>query len=1101
MGTVRRALLRSGRHRGFTLLEVGIAAAMFMTVLGVVAVSSARAQYAAQSARSLSYLVGEVDFLLGDISPEDLGPSSLVRVPSPCSHDESRSCITVFGQPAEVSWTVVPGSSWSSTGYSAPSATVFGRATGGRDLEVTRSREVSIPHSGRLVRLVPSGNLDYQGPVFVYSEAQGEVLVSSEGLPVGAVVGPYGSVVLEVPEGSCLGAGDCRLALSPDGSTVSADVALTHRSVGRPLVVSAAGVSEHSFEVSPRSPFSVLVESVLPDGGRAYPAVAGTVCLHLAALREGSWVELSSACNGPDPRLVVFEELEVSGLGAAVTPGEALVVSASHIDAGSPCSSGAGRLVPTSSGWVQAPEDTELPCSASLWGEPSGVRLSPDSAVRVGEFTFVAAGGLPVLSWEDAPDAGASSGVRVTAPWSAPLDCEFPCEDPQASVLPALPFLDSPSLGVMGVPAVSLPSGDTLEVTLTVFSPSGSPSLELVSVVGDVTVEFKDETLRDEFDADPEQDPDTEPPPVWFPLGEGGSVTAGSFGPAGEVTLRLAAGSGSIPRALLWDVGAPESSVLFLPSSGDPLVDVIAPMPSVRQGSSLAVPVFLVSDSGELVGLPAGIFAQDPSGSVVLSGAGGGSPLLEVGAHEAGRVDVELDEALLPSVLGVPDLPVQVVPRPGSVALSSTIPSQMLQGTVSPFSVTLTDIAGEPLPGWPVWFWAEDEYGSFVRHISASEVSCVTGSPTGACLLQLKAVSSAPAGSFSVRAAAGWSPSVASSSAHAVSVLANPSGVFVDGVVVSPGGSASARATVLTAPQAPVVGAMLQMVSQATFLAEDSVSSAVPLPAGSVSLVADLASCPEDATICISFSGPSDSEGFAFVDLVVASGADAGIYTIPVGSGASSSASSAPWKVTVAPLTATAEVGAGVFVAPGGSILVPVTLREPLGTPARGRAVAAASSTPGVRAEVVGLSDSEGKVDLALEVASDFEVPASGVVQLDLLVEGVPLGSSVNVPVREAAVEAILSGAAYRDAVSSQLRISLRGSDGAPLGERAARVELPSGLELLTAEGGCGEGLLCFDAESELTLEVVVSGPAPSSGVLLLTVDGVRLELMVQVVG
>lgn len=1388
--TVRAAAARSGSRRGFTLLEVGIAAAMFMVVMGVVAVASARAQFAAQAARTLSVLSSEVEFLLDRLAPEDVssasGSYSMVSVPSPCDDDAFRTCLTVFGRPASISWTVVPGQGWAGGGFDAagPSVTVVATAVGDRGVEVTRSRELVLPRDSRLVRLVASGPVSFEGPVFLHA-LSGEPLRSAGGAPVGAVVGPSGAVLLEVPEGRCLQEGECVVALSSAGSAVAGPVALSYRSASGSVVAPASGVSEHVFEVTELSYFSVLLEALLPSGERAYPSAAGSVCLHLSLEGASGWEEVQVACNTDDPRMVTFSSATVpsSGRAAALPAGSSVLVTASPVAEGSPCVSGAGRMVPSPSGWVEAPEGVDLPCSADLWGTPSGFRTSPEAPLSEGMAVLTVSGGLPVLVWAAEPPefvpvsasggsvseytqsgvtyrvhtfdrvgssslevlqggavdflivggggggsnftggaggrggaggggllttigsapimlepgsypvsvgaggqgnrttvvnsdggdggisrfagfealggggvtsrpggsgggaslntagntndhgaggagtsgqgnaggaarnggadvgrggggggagqpgasgresgdggdgrlvdidgrsmfyagggggnghpasspgfagrgglgggadgvltgngrsgapgtgGGASSGgvasgnvggdggsgvvivryvvaqpsgsevvlpatgtvggARVDAPWSAPFDCGSPCVAPAPSVLPAAAFLEMPSLGTFGVPGVQVEQGTSVAVTVRPADRSGPVTLTLAEVSPGRSVEYRDDTLRDAYYQEPE--PSGPPPPVWFDLPAGSSPPSSAYLPSGHLRLRVQASSSGDGYADLALAGA--STVrLWLPSTGagGSVVDVLSPRLVAGQSRSTSATVVFVSAAGEATDAPEddGVVAgSSGQGAVLRAGPFGAEFDLDVFSPPAGPALLEV-----PGGAAAPTVGVQVLPHPARPQVTVDAPAAALQGTSFPLVVSLTDLAGAPLSGWPVWLWVEDMSGRFVRDVRSPEVACFT-SPSGSCELPVEVSSSAASVTVRVSLVAGWSRSVASSAPRTLTVQDNPSGLYIDGSTVSPGGRAATLARVRTAAQSPVSGVALQASLEGSFAGAGG--SPQPLPPGSVAQVADLDVCP-DVLLCVATSGPSSLEGVVVLDLSAAPDVQPGVYTLTFSAGPGRSQ---VWRITVAPPTVSADLPSGLFVAPGGSVSLQVTLREPSGTPSRpGRLISATSPVPGVRADVSAVSGQLGSATVTMTVDEDLVVPPEGLLDVLLTVDGTQLSSPLRVPVREAARTLEIFGAPSRSAESSQVLLRIRGEDGGALGPRPARLVLPSWLTVLSGQQGCGEGLFCFDAESELALVLSASPVAPSSGTLVLFVDGVRLSVQMPVV-
>lgn len=1094
-GTVRT--MSTGAHirrrRGFTLLEVGVAAALFSVALGLVSLAVARAQYAAASSRNVAATAQEVEFLLERVAARggEALSSGPVDAPDPCPEDTARSCMTVRGRTVRVSWSVEQGLLWrtASAAGGSSSLKITATATSDAGFTIERSTDIPVPPPGTLLRVVPRGG-PYDGPVFI-AEADGRLVTYSDGYPVGTIITGGAEARIQLPEGRCLTAGECYLALAPNGSTSSGNSALSPESVLTSVVVVEGRISEHTFDVHEIRTMSVLLEATDPSGRRANPSVAGSVCLWINGRRAGLDVTYGGACNDEDATIVTFATLTPDPSRphalASLPEGENLYISTST--AGDACPAITGSVRPYAGEWIPTsvedgdPAGTLELCADEMWGEPTALRSgfqeqpSPvaDTAIRI---SALSAAPFPVLMWSAVspdplqegaalPAAGTVGSERIHLPWQVPYECSSEVCQPVAGFTTA-PMLDLPVLGSFGTQGLYVGSAGDTELTVPISSATGATTITALDIPSGAALQVYDRTYMQPDPPEVEEPGSTGP---WLTVAEGAPLPGGAYDSGEPVRLRFQPSAGFQGGALILRATAggrvSESTLWLLGDSPPGIASTAAPRMAVLQGDAgVTFPFFAVLWSGELWsdGNVSTHFSENAPEGIVLSISLSEREVQAVvdpdAPPTAGRyqASIELPEYTAGITLSVlQSAALLMFPSETNSALSQA----GAQGTSTELEIEAYDLSGAALPGWPGWIAVYDGRQLPARGVGSREVGCMT-SETGRCSLTFVVDIAAETGPYSLTPAVG-ARSFAGSLARALQVSSNMTGLVVDSVSTATGTSAAVSARTQDPSGRPMQGVQLSLSG---------------LPQG----------------IEASVPAATSSSGSTRFILQVGQDVQPGeyIYSISV-TGGGNVGTSTQARITVASIAVSLVEGPSVEVGTGGSATATIQASSADGSAISGRVLQTRSDVEGLQADTIVVTGASGAANISFSVSSRF----SGTLPADVYVQVISSGQIVGeIPVR------ILPGLGQVRVIgnivpggSSVVTLELLGRNGESMEGRPVelRTQASSSIAVEGILPPCsGNALLaCVGSASQVQITVASADPALWTA-LVIAVDGVE---------
>lgn len=385
----KRALLRA---RGFTLLELAVAAAIFLTasagltlvvtqVLSTNALSAEQLTIRAALSSAASQIVsapGAYEALL----------NNTFSVPDPCANQSapgtgSQSCLVASGTTWPTNWGVQIGSPVSSVGSAdAAFLTLTGRVVLANGAIISVSRVVSSPSfayssANGLVRVSVSdpGNL-FSGSVYLLSMANPAEIVTS-----GPISG--GVALLSAPAQDCTSQAPCVLGLtSGNDYAVSGGASMIASQMtgpGAQIVLSAGAVTSAALNIRGVGQETLsLVANNLSTTQAGVPSQAGSICLY-ANFNDGVANQSVPVCNftdastitmydyAPDPsRPNVRVALPLNTpISLSTDPASGICPYVANPVAGSAVS---GLMGWSGTGWVGASGGV---CTSWTWGNPT----------------------------------------------------------------------------------------------------------------------------------------------------------------------------------------------------------------------------------------------------------------------------------------------------------------------------------------------------------------------------------------------------------------------------------------------------------------------------------------------------------------------------------------------------------------------------------------------------------------------------------------------------------------------------------------------------------------------------------------------------------
>ena len=373
-GCTRRAV------RGFTLMELTIALAMFMLIAGILSLVVAKAvasQRSSAQAHAVASAVGDDLEQITRGSYADLVDDTFV-VPNACNPailgEASQGCVLVGGRFYNVSYEVATGAdSYGRTTTAADGVIVTAYAGLGDGVVITQSASAVAPFPGWsrdkiAVQARLSGDwATMSSPVYLLSKANPGVAVAS------ATPRADGTATFRAPAGSCPVTDPCRVGLLPGADYAAADGhALAASSVlgaGSTVVLDESATTDVAARIIRAGRGLVRVEA-LPEGTTVGQRndVAGSVCLW-ARFHDGYQAREVPFCNDDgDPGTVILDDYAPDVAQPALRlPVPAGVVVELGVDrSDGTCPVVAGQLGATASGWVSA-----AVCTSWTWGIPS----------------------------------------------------------------------------------------------------------------------------------------------------------------------------------------------------------------------------------------------------------------------------------------------------------------------------------------------------------------------------------------------------------------------------------------------------------------------------------------------------------------------------------------------------------------------------------------------------------------------------------------------------------------------------------------------------------------------------------------------------------
>ncbi|MFM7088390.1 MAG: type II secretion system protein, partial [Candidatus Paceibacterota bacterium] len=211
---VRTRSLRTSYRKGFSLLELAAAIAVFGVLSGVVTLAIARAQISATEMRFERQVSGVMQSYVDQVassSYQSIFTGDFAR-PAPCNYDYLSTCFSIWGRDVEVSW------------GTEPLADPLNKSNDGSlAVKIVASAEIKndILEIEKVV-VAPNGawlGSDGVHRVDVSGEYDGVLyLVNQSGSTVSSGSIVNGSIFFRTSSSLCSSSNPCRVALTPEGS-------------------------------------------------------------------------------------------------------------------------------------------------------------------------------------------------------------------------------------------------------------------------------------------------------------------------------------------------------------------------------------------------------------------------------------------------------------------------------------------------------------------------------------------------------------------------------------------------------------------------------------------------------------------------------------------------------------------------------------------------------------------------------------------------------------------------------------------------------------------------------------------------------------------
>lgn len=1040
---------RRGTHRrGYSLLEVAAAIAIFGALAGVVTLAVSRAQLTATEMRYERQVRQVIASYVDQVATSEysqLFEGSFVR-PDACPSDASKSCASVWERSFEVEWSTEALADPLGASPDASMAVQLRAAATVNGDEIAVNRTVVAPNaawmgSDGLLRIRFGG--EYTGRLY---------LMNAAGDGIASANAANGRAVMRAPAEQCTTAAPCRVALTPagrwelDGWGIDAQTALGVR--GR-VVLNAGSLTDLGARITPAAPLTVLLSARNDSGVSSAPAVTGSVCLWLR-FHDGVGTRDVPGCNDVDADRIVFEEYAVSSAANAKTlliPSE-LTMAISTDSAAGGCPTIPGMLVHRGAqGWLPG-----AACTSFTWGSPSIVSLegSPltlgapferaGASVVTAEWSGVtgrpASGYGAELRWVKPRTAGGCADVAGCIPLTEipePTECPSQHCRSEATVAPSLA---TPVRGTGGVHSFAIDADTSAEISFSAVSPDATAAdvtTVALSQIPNGVVVSRTTIVDDE--------------PVTVTFGEGDVI--GSYtGTQGASTVTITTPSGyahGVFRVLLNGPGGTRTVSVAAGSIRAPW-QLAATGTTVRQNGISVITVRVTASDGELLqgaavavtDLPANITAN----TATTDAAGNASITLSAGVLPVQSTVFNLTATLAGKTV-TRSLPLRVTAKITTITVTA---GTVGQGATAPIAVTALDAVNAPVSGGVVELDVLDGELSALG-VRARPAGCTTSDDgTGTCSATLVADAGAATKSFTLRASAGTV--TASTSFNVASTVRR---VLFEGGNVRQGGSVELDAEAVDGVGAPMAGVLI------------------------VATVTN----PRGVTVAV--QGVTGVDGTTTLLLSAAQSAAKGIRTVMLAAGAST---------TNARVSITSSVSAVTAVVPGirvgGSGQVAITARDANGELVPLAELGIAVPT-GMRAPLKVRTDTTGVATFSVQVPAEF---TAGPRQMTVSFEGNAL-EVFTIQVDYGVTSVLATTALNRTAGTQQLVLRVTSAEGATLANRSVQVSSPFSSVVITPN--------CVSAaDGSCTISVTLPRTLPKQIVTLTaTAEGRRFDIQV----
>ncbi len=1040
---------RRGTHRrGYSLLEVAAAIAIFGALAGVVTLAVSRAQLTATEMRYERQVRQVIASYVDQVATSEysqLFDGSFIR-PDACASDASKSCASVWGRSFEVEWSTEALADPLGASPDASMAVQLRAATTVNGDEIAVNRTVVAPNaawmgSDGLLRIRYGG--EYTGRLY---------LMNAAGDGIASANAANGRAVMRAPADQCTTAAPCRLALTPagrwelDGWGLDAQTALGVR--GR-VVLNAGSLTDLGARITEAAPLTVLLSARNDAGVSSAPTVAGSVCLWLR-FHDGAGTRDVPGCNDVDADRIVFERYAVSNAANAKTlliPSE-LTMALSTDSAAGDCPSVAGMLVHRGAqGWLPG-----AACTSFTWGSPSVVALEGSPLTLGTEFERAGASritaewsgvtGRPAsgygaeLRWVKPRTAGVCADVAGCAPLTViPEPTECPAQHCRSEAVVA-PSLATPLRGTGGVHSFAIDGDTSAEISFAAVTPdatvSGVTTIALSQIPNGVVVSRT--TIVDDE-------------PVTVTFGEGDII--GSYtGTQGSSTVTITTPSGythGVFRVLLNGPGGTRTVPVAAGTIRAPW-QLATTGTTVRQNGTSEITVRVTASDGELLqgaavtvtDLPANI-----SATTATTDAEGNASITLI----AGALPVQITEFNLTATAAGKTITRAVPLRVTATITTLTVTAGTVgQGATAPVAVTARDAVNAPVTGGVVELDVLD--GELpALGVRARPAGCTTGDDgSGTCAATLVADSGAATKNFTLRASAG---NVTASTTFGVASTVRR--VLFEGGNVRQGGSVELDAEAVDGVGAPMAGVLIV--------------ATVTNPRG----------------VSIATQGVTGADGTTTLLLSASANAAKGVRAVTLAAGTSTT--SAQISVTSAVRTVAAVVP-GIRV--GGSGQVAITARDANGELVPLAELGIAVPT-GMRAPSTVRTDTIGVARFSVQVPAEF---TAGPRQMTVSFEGTAL-EMFTIQVDYGVTSVLATTALNRTAGTQQLVLRVTSAEGATLANRSVQVSSPFGSVIVTPN--------CVSAaDGSCTVSVTLPRTLPKQIIVLTaTSEGRRFEIPV----
>lgn len=1040
----KQAPPRAGR--GLTIVELAVAAGVFLVLASVLSVVVAKAlgARAAASTRRVAEarLDAALDALAGDF---DALVADTFTPPEACPGDDGAgtagaSCLHIGARVVTARYHLDVGADGDARWVELTATADFADGT-----RLTRTRRVNAPTPGYRpgrgsVRVVLGGDIDRVAGDDVY------LLDPAHQAVARAAVSSSGVALFTPPAGACTAASPCHLGLAAGPgypSTVDGDAALRGADVtaGTARVVAVpGGLTELAATIVTPASAAVTVVAAADDGRTATNPQPGSLCLW-GRFDDGGGERSEPFCNLADPATITVADYAPDPAAPEVrVPLPAGLDVALSIDrADGTCPHVDGMVGHTAAGWQPA-----AVCSSWTWGTPATFSADGGATVPFAQavvhlgtgagrytVTFAGAGARP------------AAGYGAEALWSKPREaagCAFDAtctslggwvpeveECPGAHCLSVANFAPeyvSPRTGPGQVATVAVTSStttfdvvvtdrdaDPVTVTLTAAPQTGTLKYNAaVLSTGQtiVTAAAVPATLRFSY---------TEPPgqvaTVWFTLTITDSHGASTSQDVGlyhsPQTWRLTGEAVTAPQG----ASNVALAVTATATDGNP-----------RTGATLSF--------------------TSPHPGIVLSAA-------TATTDTAGRAQLHADVGDVPAgvyqiAVAAPNgrggtIALRVTPTAGALGLTAT--PTVAQGGTGLLTVTAVDRAGAPMGRVAVRLVALDGTEPAVD-VYPAVAGCATAAD-GTCSVAVLVDGAAHAGVYQLRASSG------SFTAGAPLTVTQTPAAVGGRAAVAQGGTATLTVTVVDGAGDPVAGVAVT-------------PTGTP---GGISLT------PAGAV-----TGP---DGQADFGVAAAASARAGDADVAFAAGPAAGTAT----LTVTPVAASLS-GAAAHVDQGGEATVVVTVADGAGDPMRGVPVSFdAPAGSGLRVTPTAVSGVAGQAAAAVQAA--WNVAAGTTVTVSAAVDGGP-ATTVAVTVDAAPASVTVAGAAVQGGTATVAAV-VRDGTGTPMPGLAVTAARPGPALTVAAAGPTGP-------DGVVGLTVTDDGPSPA-GTYTVAVDvaGHRLDV------